>query len=382
VTTLRHVGLNAVFLQPRMGGLETYVRRLIPELLALRPDVRFTLFVSQAGRRELAGEEWAGEVTLVAHPLVGRRYVSALSEALLLDPLARRAGVDLLHSVAMTGPLRAHAVHVVTIGDLIWLRNVHRSDRATVLTWKLLVPRVAKRATRIITFSEASRHDIQERLGIEGGRVDVVPPGAGQGAGGPATDPAELRTRFGLDGARVVLTVSAKRPHKNLGRLLEALPRIRELVPDAVLVMPGNPTAHEEELRRLAESLAITDAVRFPPYVTAEELEGLYAIAECFVFPSLLEGFGLPILEAMRRSVPVVAADASSLPEVAGEAARYFDPLDAACLAEAVIEVMTQPDLARRLVEAGRERHRAFTWLRCGEETLAAYERAWHEGRP
>ena len=376
---LRHVGLNAVFLTPRMGGLETYVRRLVPELLLLRPDLRFTLFLNRSGCKHLREEEWAGEVGLVTHPLLGRRHTRALSEALLLDPLAARRRVDLLHSVAMTGPLRSRAVHVVTIGDVIWLQQVHRADRLTALTWKALVPRVARRATRIITFSEASRRDLRERLRIEERRVDVVPPGFGQDAGTPPTDSGDLRKRLGLDGARVVLTVSAKRPHKNLARLIEALPRIRERVPGAVLVMPGNPTAHEQELKRAAEAGGVGDAVRFPPYVSAPDLEGLYGIAECFVFPSLLEGFGLPVLEAMRRGVPVVSSSASSLPEVAGEAARYFDPHDAAGLADAVIEVLTEPRLAQALVKAGRARQALFTWRRCAEGTIVTYQRAWRE---
>ena len=375
---MRHLGLNAVFLQPRMGGLETYVRRLVPELLALQPNLRVSLFVNAAGREHLSGENWADSVELVTSPLLGRRYSRALSEAVVLDPLARRAGVDLLHSVAMTGPLRPREPHVVTIGDVIWLRDLHRSENLTVLTWKLLVPRVAKRAARIVTFSEASRRDLRDLLGIDEARVDVIPPGFGQE---PVGSPANVRSRFGLDGARVVLTLSAKRPHKNLARVIEALPRIRERVPDAVAVMPGNPTAHEDELKRLATAQGVAEAVRFPPYVSAQELEGLFAIADCFVFPSTLEGFGLPILEAMRRGVPVVSANASSLPEVAGEAARYFAPDDAGELADAVIEVLTQPEAAHRLVAAGRARQEQFTWRRCAEATLATYERASREAR-
>jgi glycosyltransferase involved in cell wall biosynthesis len=356
-----------------MGGLETYVRRLVPELLALRPDLRLSLFVNAAGRKHLAGEDWAGEVVLVTSPFLGRRYTRAVSEAFVLGPLARRAGVELLHSIAMTGPLRPRVVHVVTIGDVIWLRNVHRSERLTVLAWKLFVPRVARHAARIITFSEASRRDLRELLAVEEARIDVIPPGFGQEPTATATD---VRAQFGLNGARVLLTLSAKRPHKNLARLIEALPRIRERVPAAVVVMPGNPTAHEEELKRLAKVNGVEDAVRFPPYVSDAELEGLFELAECFVFPSTLEGFGLPVLEAMRRGVPVVCANASSLPEVAGDAARYFDAEDAGELAEAVVEVLTRPELARSLVESGRARQELFTWRRCAEATLETYERA------
>jgi glycosyltransferase involved in cell wall biosynthesis len=360
-----------------MGGLETYVRQLVPELLELRQDVRFTLFVNPAGREQLSHEDWAGDVELVAHPLVGRRYTKAVTEAFILDTIARRAGIQLLHSLAMTGPLRPRTVHVVTIGDVIWLYHSHRSEWATTATWKLLVPLVARRARRVITFSDASRRDLEERLGLDPALVDVVPPGVGTSSGLVATDPTELRGKLGLDSARIVLTVSAKRPHKNLGRLIEALPRVRERVPETVLVMPGNPTAHEKELRRLAEVRGVTDAVRFPPYVSPADLESLYQLADCFVFPSLREGFGLPILEAMKRGLPVACSNTSSLPEVAGPAARYFDPERVDEIAAAVLELLENPGLSEQVAAAGRERQKQFSWRRTAEGTLESYDRAW-----
>ena len=113
---------------------------------------------------------------------------------------------------------------MVTIGDVIWLRNVHRSERLTVLTWKLLVPRVAKRAARIVTFSEASRRDLHELLGIEEARVDVIPPGFGQES---TAQPADVRERFGLEGGRVVLTLSAKRKDSRTVRALRPVEMYR-----------------------------------------------------------------------------------------------------------------------------------------------------------
>ncbi len=140
--------------------------------------------------------------------------------------------------------------------------------------------------------------------------------------------------------------------------------------------LPGNPTRHEEELRREAAALGLAEAVRFVEYVGAEDLEGLYALASAFVFPSLHEGFGLPVLESMRRGVPVACSSASSLPEVGGDAVRYFDPLDVVDMAAALVELLTDRGLALRLVEAGTARAATFTWERTAELTLEAYERA------
>ena len=154
-----------------------------------------------------------------------------------------------------------------------------------------------------------------------------------------------MRARFELGERRVVLSLSAKRPHKNLLALIGALARI-PAEDRPVLVMPGYPTAHEAELRGRAGALGVAGDVRFPAWMSNAELEGLWSIARAFVFPSLYEGFGLPVLEAMARGVPVACSNASSLPEVAGDAALLFDPHEEAAIATAL----------QRLLE----RHRAM----------------------
>src|SRR5919197_6345958 len=119
---MRRLGINAVFLQERMGGLETYVRSLVPALLAERPELHVSLFVNEHGRRLLAGEPWGSSVQLVVHPLLGRAYTRALTETTLLGWLASRAGLDVLHSVALTAPFRTRPANVITIADVTWLR--------------------------------------------------------------------------------------------------------------------------------------------------------------------------------------------------------------------------------------------------------------------
>jgi glycosyltransferase involved in cell wall biosynthesis len=185
----------------------------------------------------------------------------------------------------------------------------------------------------------------------------------------------ELRARRGLGDRPVVLSVSAKRPHKNLLRLLDALALLAgERRP--VLVLPGYPTWHERELRERAASLGVAGDVRFLDWVRDEELEGLYATAGAFVFPSLYEGFGLPVLEAMRRGVPVACSDRSALPEVAGDAALLFDPERPAEIATAIERMLTDENQADRLREAGRRQAARFTWEATARETLRSYERA------
>src|ERR687897_1734580 len=374
--TLKHLGVNAVFLQPRMGGLETYVRELLPALLELRPDLRISVFVTDGGRKALADEPWATSVELVTHPLVGIRYGKAAAELTLVGRLATRRGVDVLHSVALTAPLRTRAATVITIADVTWLREPETVGAATSLLWRLIVSTVARRADRVITLSQAARREILEDLPVDAENVDVIPCGTGNRISPHVSEEQDLRARLGLGTGRLLLTVSALSRHKNLPPLVRGLASVRETHPDVVLVIPGNPTKQGSELEALARDLGVGNALRLPGWVDEADLEGLYAIASCFVFPSRREGFGMPILEAMARGVPVLCSDASAVPEVAGDAALYFSPERPDEIAQAIERVLGDPKLAAELAERGRQRQRMFTWSRAAEETLAVYEKA------
>jgi glycosyltransferase involved in cell wall biosynthesis len=372
----RRIGLNAVFLEPPMGGLETYVRAIVPQLVRLAPEVRFSVFCSPRGRALLSREAWSGEVELVTHPLIGLRGLKAIAEMTVLGTLAGRR-VQLLHSVAFTAPLRTRAVNVVMVPDVIWIVAPDQDKAATMRLWRAIVPLIVRRADRMIAISRSGAEDIALHLRVPRERIDVVPLGPGIEEAVAPTPQGALRERLALGDGPIVLAVSAKNAHKNLPRLIEAMRIVTQHEPTAMLVLPGRPTEHEQQLRALAAQLGIAANVAFPPYVEEPDLEGLYAAAACFVLPSLNEGFGLPILEAMRRGVPVACSNVSAMPEVAGEAARYFDPLRPEEIAAAVLDLLGDSDLAARLVAAGSERARAFSWEATAELTLDSYERAW-----
>ena len=151
---------------------------------------------------------------------------------------------------------------------------------------------------------------------------------------------------------------------------------MRREAPDATLVVPGNLTARQEALASLAAEHGVGDAVAFPGWVSTADLEGLYCAASCFVFPSRHEGFGLPILDAMQRRVPVACSNASALPEVAGDGALYFDPDRPDELAACLVKLLSEPATARELASRGFEHQRCFTWQRTAEGTLRSYGRA------
>lgn len=373
---LEHLGVNAVFFQPRMGGLETYVRQLLPALLERRPDLRISVFVTPAGRDALATESWAGDVELVTRRLLSVPHTKAIAELTVVGRLAAARGAQVLHSVAMLGPLRPNVPSVVTIADVTWLRQPETVPRVTRLLWKTLVPLSSRHARRVVACTEAAAAEIAEDLAIARSRIDVVPLGPGTLPTAAPRAESELRARFGLGPGPILLAVSALSAHKNVEILVEAMPALRQAFPDAVLVVPGNPTQRGVGLAERARVLGVSDAIVFPGWVDAADLEGLYRAAACFVLPSLREGFGMPLLEAMVRGVPIACSNASALPEVGGDAALYFAPDRAAEVVGAISRILGDPKFARELVERGRKRQRLFTWSRAAEETLAVYEHA------
>jgi glycosyltransferase involved in cell wall biosynthesis len=369
--------VNAIFLEPPMGGLETYVRALLPELVRIAPGIRFSVFCGPRGHELLQSEDWSVEVELVTHPLFGARGLKAISEMTVLGAIAGRR-VDLLYSVALTAPLKTRAANVVLLADVTWIVAPDEDQAMTMRLWRVTVPPIARRADRVIALSQSGAEDIVRYVRVPRERIDVVPLGPGVQPRTAPTPEIALRERLGLGEGRIVLAVSAKKVHKNLARLVEAMRIVADSDPSAVLVLVGRPTNHEQELRALAAAQGLATNVVFPSYVDQADLEGLYAAASCFVLPSVNEGFGLPILEAMGRGVPVACSNVSAMPEVAGEAARYFDPLRPDEIAAAVLDVLGDRALAARLIAAGHERARGFSWERSAELTLESFERAWH----
>jgi glycosyltransferase involved in cell wall biosynthesis len=340
----------------------------VPALLATREDLRLTLFAAREAYPSLAAEPWAERSTIVRIPVRARsRPRRVLAEQTLLPRATHRARIDVLHNTLNTAPAFPGVPQVTTIHDVIYKRFPETAGRLNVGV-ALLVPLAARRSSLVLTDSQASKQDIVDLLGVEPRRAIVAPLGPGLPEPDEPLPEAELRDRLGLGETPIVLTVAAKRPHKNLDRLLDAFGRLDT---DAVLVVPGFETTYEAELKRRAGR-----RVRFLGWVDDQTLDGLYRAATCFVLPSLAEGFGLPVLEAMLRGTPVACSRASALPEVAGDAALYFDPLDTEAIGRALEQLLEDTALRTRLRDAGSVQSRRFSWTRAAAAVIASYERA------
>jgi glycosyltransferase involved in cell wall biosynthesis len=296
-----------------------------------------------------------------------------LAEQTLVPSAAKRAGVEVIHSPGTTAPLWTSAPSVITLHDLIYASMPESHPGVLSYGMRVLVPLSVRSANRVIVLSEHVRDEAVDRLGAPRERIDVIPHGPGADSGVDPTPEPELRARHGLGQRKIVLSVSARRPHKNLERLVDAM---SDVPGDPLLVLPGYPGPHDEALRRRGGH-----RLKMLGWVSDADLEGLYAAAACMVFPSLSEGFGLPVLEAMRRGVPVACSNSSSLPEVAGDGAVLFEPRDTAAIARAIGSLLEDRELAAAVAGRGREQARRFSWTRTAELTLASYERALSDSR-
>jgi glycosyltransferase involved in cell wall biosynthesis len=374
------VALNLVFLVPgEVGGMETYARELIPRLAA-RNDVELLCLINREAA-EAADGPWGDVAPMEVVPVTARSRVQWVrGEQQYVPRIAERERADLVHSLASTAPLWGRVPRVTTIHDLNYLivPEAHFGIRA--LGMRALVPLAARRSRRIIVDAASTKRDLRERLKVPDAKVDVVPLAAGP-PDGATTAEDELRARLGLGDRPVVLSPGARRPHKNLATVVQALAAIApERRP--LLVAPGYVTPYDDELRARARAAGVSCDVLLPDWLSASDLEGLYSLAELVVFPSLYEGFGFPVLEAMARGVPVVTSDRSSLPEVAGDAALVVDPLDTQAIAGAIERVLSDQALRERMRADGLAQAAHFSWDRTAELTIASYRRALEPTTP
>jgi glycosyltransferase involved in cell wall biosynthesis len=370
VATPVHVAHNALFLAPGVsGGPETYLRGLVPALAEQFPELRQTVVTTASGAaflREIGFGDFADVQGLRCED--GQRVRRTLAEQIAYPRAARRAGAQVLHSLASTAPLWPRLPSVVTLHDATFMR-IRTFGLVTTYAMGAIIATAARRADVLISGTAAARDEVCETLHLDPERFIVVHHGHGRAVPAQPVPAAELRARHRLEGARVVLCVGAKRPHKNQEVLVRAAAELEE---DVVIVLVGHPEPYDETLRTLATQIGVADRVRFIGAVSDAELEGLWRIAACFAFPTLGEGFGLPLLEAMRHGVVVVCSDLPVLREIGGDLPVFFDP-------------HSPPDAARAIRAALGDRERAargpahaaqFTWERAARGTYAAYERA------
>lgn len=294
--------------------------------------------------------------------------------ALRLPRLAARRGAQLLHCPVGVAPVRSRLPLAITVNDVMALERPEWFTRANALQQRLVLPRAVRAAARVLAPSAYTRDRLVELCGVDPARVEVVPYGV-EPAFGPGEADAGVLERLGVDGA-YVLTVGTLQPRKDLETALRAFERVANAGAPHSLVVAGARGWRDEGVLAALRTSPSGSRVRVLGRVSDEQLVELYRGADCLLFPSLYEGFGFPVVEAMACGTPVVCARATSLPELAGDAAVLAEPGDVDAFESALAEVLGSESRRRELAEAGTARAKRFGWERCAELTVAAYRRA------
>lgn len=363
------IAFDGTTLRPNRTGVGYYSEHLLQHLLAGAPEDEFVV---------VSNRPVCTAVPLPDCARIFEKYrfpVRNVWMQTLLPVTLRAVRPDVAHFTNSIAPLVKRVPTVVTIHDMTLDLFPHLHPlRKQVLT-RPLVALAARTANAIITVSHSARRDILRLTGVPASRVHVI-----HEAAAPAFRPIEddaflesVRCRYGL-ADRVILYVGTIEPRKNLPRLIEAYARLRrsdDLPHQLVCVGPYG--WGYQEVRQRIEALNLEEAVHLTGYVPFADLAQLYNLSEIFVFPSLYEGFGLPVIEAMACGVPVITARNSSFREIADGAVEAIDPLEPDAIAEALLRLCSDGERRRALGQAGLARAQAFSWSRAAQETLAVY---------
>lgn len=345
----------------RMTGLGVYTRNLVRALTEEnRDDLKLTLF-----SKEQAGD-W-------------NTFRRLYWENCELPRLVKKARVDILHVPAFSPAMVRPCKTVVTVHDLIGLIFNNQLGWPSRFYWGTWLPRTVRRADAIIADSENTKNDLMRLLKLSAEKITVIHPSGHEGFF-PQTDLRpleELRQRFGIR-EKYFLAVGTLEPRKNIARILEAYTKfVRKKKTDThyQLVIAGfTDFAHGKFARSIRNRVPSDGALVLTGYLKREELNALYSGAAAFLFPSLYEGFGIPVLEAMASGTPVMTSRSSSLPEVAGEAAYYVEPTNAENMAQGLKDLSEDEPLRQSLIRKGFKRIQNFSWRDTAKKTLRVYE--------
>jgi glycosyltransferase involved in cell wall biosynthesis len=371
------VGIDYTSALKQSGGIGRYTRGLITTLAQLDTQIQYTLLVTpDAPLDDLQIFQIRPNFDHKLYPLPERWMTIGWHRLYLPLPVELFAGsIDLFHSPNFILPPTRQANTLLTVHDLSFIRHPQGAVAALRRWLMKVVPRSIARADHILADSESTKQDLIEIFEVEPGMITVV--GAGvEERFLPVTDPALLgrvRQRYRLP-AKFVLSLGTLEPRKNFTGLIEAYQQSPVRDTHHLVIAGGKGWLYEDIFAR-AEASAVADRIHLIGFVADEDLPALYTLADLFAYPSHYEGFGIPVVEAMACGTPVVCANNSCLPEVAGPAALQITATDTPALAEALYRMAVDASLRQQAVELGFRQARKFNWPAAAERLLAVYRR-------
>jgi len=356
------IDANPMFLT--RSGIGNYTYHLICQLIRADQANEYYLYNTATKDQELGGLKLGENVQVVCFP----RMLSWWR--------ARQDQIDVYHGTSYQLWTQGKVGSVVTMHDLALVRFPEFSKRLLGERWPIYKTRkTLERATRVIAVSHHTANDIREFYGIPAEKVRVIYHGVGEEFYSPC-DPEARRAviaKYQIPLENYILYVGGSDPRKNLARLLEAFSLLLKKMGPLILVVTGGMDRGGEVYQKISR-LGLEKHVVLTGHLPPQDLRYLYSAARLFVYPSLYEGFGIPILEAMASGIPVVTSNTSSLPEVSGNAALLVDPYDVQAMSRGMQKVLDDPRFASLLRAKGLERVKEFSWEKAARQTLKVYQ--------
>ncbi len=364
------VALNAHLLSGdasyRSAGISTYIARLVEHLSDTADTLRYEIL---AGDVPLSVEERVA--VRRSRWSTHRPMRRVIWEQTVLPYLLRRTGAALLHAPAFVTPMVRVCPQVLTVHDLSFLRHPEFFRASNRLYLKTFVGPSSRRATAVITISDSTAREVTRLLGVPAARIFTVYPGVSTDFyPRPDCEVAQFCREMGLP-ARFVLYLGTLEPRKNLVRLVRAFAQID--LPDVHLVLAGAQGWYYDDILAEVARLALENRVHMPGYVPAESLPFWYNAASVFAYPSIYEGFGIPVLEALACGVPTLTSSATSLPEAGGDATVQVSPFDEEAIATGLYRLLTDEGLREEARMKGLAHARRFSWAKMAKETAEVY---------
>lgn len=373
-----NIAINGLLLKKENSGVEQTIYGLLRQFASgtgYDHQCRFTFILGKGSYfTQMIGNSRTRLIETVIDP--ERRLYRILWENFFMPFVLKSRGIDLYHSPGYVLPLFSFVPSVVTVYDIIALRFPQWCKKSNVIYYKRFLPYAVRRAKRVIAISGTIKEELIRYLRVPGEKVSVIYPGI-DSSFRPIEDTeilSRVRSRYNLP-KRFILFVGNLEPKKNLKGLLGAFCKVKTCRDvEHKLVITGKKGWKYTDVFKAVEDNGLTDDVIFTGYCRQEDLPALYSMANLFVFPSLYEGFGIPPLEAMACSTPVLASDRGALPETTGGSALLVNPENIDDMARGMISLLFDEDMRRSYVLKGKKWAEQFTWERTAKETLKVYE--------
>jgi len=374
----KRIGIDATALPPQPAGAGIYTINLIRSLAALNPDFELYVFAQQSSRRLIELEN-SGSINWVLLPDKSPPH-RLVWEQTGLPGLVRKTGLDLLHSPHYTRPVSLGCASVVTFHDMTFFLYPRYHTFFKRIYFPAAMRKSARSADALIAVSENTKADIIQHLGISASKIHIIYHGVDDRFK-PISDKNFLNTisqKYNLP-AGFILYVGVVEPRKNLVSLLSAFHELNKNNNNLILVIAGQPGWGYNEVKKIVAGYNLKDSVILAGFIPPEDLPAIYNLAKIFVYPSIYEGFGLPVLEALACGTPTITTRVSSLPEITGDAGILVPPGDDEALRMALQTLLEDEKEQNRLSKMGPQRAVRFRWNRTAQETLDVYKQVLEE---